>query len=171
MNFDYALARLKAVFSSSHVASKCGHKTKRAGIIHGYQETSILKMPLLADGTVEYCLDCVSKMSIRCAWCGSAIMVGNPITLYSPKADYKIPEYATRYPESPTALVGCLGWDCADTGGDRAGFWMPGENGIGMVHRVPTMFETMMNSAVSSGVIIHDINDIKEAHNPHTFPT
>jgi hypothetical protein len=45
-------------------------------------------MPLSNNDCPDYCLDCVSKMSIRCAWCAEPIHVGDEISFYSPIEPY-----------------------------------------------------------------------------------
>jgi len=85
----------------------CGHTAKWKTIltIHGHE--GVFKAP---SKTPAYCPQCWAQAAIKCAWCGGTIVPGDPITLYSP------------------GNVGCLGWDCADTGADHAGFWvMPGK--------------------------------------------
>ena len=77
-------------------------------------------------------------MAIQCAWCGGAIFIGNPITLYSPgprlgffssseeteaqrsreRTDYVPPEGAVLFREDPPVYVGCMRMNCADTGAD-----------------------------------------------------
>ena len=46
------------------------------------------------------------------------------------------------YNENPLQLVGCLRWECASTGADRMGFWVP----PGIVHRVPSAIEMCMQA-------------------------
>jgi len=99
---------------------------------------------------LEYCHKCLGEMSIRCAWCGEVIFIGDPITLYSPvKKDHKLPDYAVLYNKEENQYVGCLGWDCAQTGGDRAGFWVP----PGKVHRVATAWETLIQNPDAKCII------------------
>jgi hypothetical protein len=95
-------------------------------------------------------------MAIRCAWCGNVIFIGDPITLYTPaKKDFSIPEYAKIYTDKPLRIVGCLRWDCAETGADRAGFWMP----PGKVHRMPTAFEKLMSNDGKGIIICENLTD------------
>lgn len=106
-------------------------------------------------------------MSIQCAWCGKSIAIGDPVTLYTPEDSYEVPDYAVPYTEGGSkALVGCLRWNCADTGADRAGFWMPGDNGEGKVLRVPNAFETLIRNPGASTVLVRDTHDLAEAVNP-----
>lgn len=102
-------------------------------------------------------------MTIPCAWCGKPIVVGSPITLCSPiKPDYTPPvEGFVTYSEDPLRLVGCLRWDCADSGIYRAGFWVP----PGKVDRVLSPLEIAM--MVDGVVIVSDITDPAEARS-HT---
>jgi hypothetical protein len=146
----------------TYLAKKCGHTTKRSGMMDVFGHTIIMTMPKNKDFSVDYCISCVSKMSIRCAWCGKPIVIGDPVTLYSPaKADYKVPEYAVWHDKKEKQLVGCLRWECADTGMDRAGFWLP----PGKVERVPTAVEMIFAAGGKKGLIINDL------HNPGDLGT
>ncbi len=130
-------------FRKVHTANICGHKTHKKGFMHDGESTTIMEMPLAENGHPDYCLDCIDKMSIRCAWCGKTITIGSPVTLYIPKKGFKIPDYAVSYGEGEQkALVGCLGWDCAECGADLAGCWVP----PGIVKRVPSPFEIAMQT-------------------------
>ncbi len=119
-------------------------------------------MPRNETGGFDYCLDCVAAMTIRCAWCGNVIFIGSPVTLYGPLPEFQIPEYAVVHSRDPLKLVGCLGWDCADSGFDRAGFWMPGPDGSGLVHRVHTAFEMMLEDPTIVSMMVNDLSDPSE---------
>ncbi len=124
-------------------------------------------MPLSENGKPDYCLECIGNMTIQCAWCENLIAIGSPITLYTPAEGYEVPGHAVPYTEnSSKAFVGCLGWNCADTGGDRAGFWLPDDDGKGKVHRVPTAIETLMSNPDATMLIIQDTHNVAEAENP-----
>ena len=77
------------------------------------------------------------------------------IKLYSSKKGFAVPGHAVRCSENPLRLVGCLGWDCAETGADRAGFWMP----PGEVRRVPTVFMQLMGATDPGAIVISDLQD------------
>lgn len=155
-----------------YMATICGHHTKRTGKISAFGHTITTKMPINEEGSVDYCLNCIAKMAIRCAWCGNPIFIGRPITLYTPVSDnFKIPEHAVVYEREPSLqLVGCLRWDCAEAGADRAGFWVPGEDGKGRVERVPIVHEMVLSTKRSSFVLVNDMDDISEARNPNIIP-
>ena len=110
----------------------------------------------------NYCAQCFAKAAIKCAWCGKSIVPGSPITLYLPKEGASVPGHAVPYKEMSTkdgrhAYVGCLRWECADTGADRAGFWvMPGK-----VRRVLSVFEQVM--LTNDVIIVGDVSDPAEA--------
>lgn len=136
--FKCGWLKISSFVSRLHVANKCGHRTKRAGWVEAFGEKYFVEMPVAKNGRPDYCHACIGSMAIRCAWCGEPIHIGNPVTLYTPsKRGFVIPTYAVRYSKDPLQLVGCLAWGCAETGADRAGFWMP----PGEVFRVPTVFE------------------------------
>jgi hypothetical protein len=120
-------------------------------------------MPLNKDGSVDYCLDCIGKMAIHCAWCGNPIFIADAVTLYTPNdKNFRIPDQAVVHSRDPLQLVGCLGWNCAMSGADRAGFWVPGDNGKGKVHRVPSPLEIALGTGKE--VIVSDVTDMAEAH-------
>jgi len=107
--------------------AKCGHKTVLKGKVEASGKHVTTTMPKNNEGSTDYCLECLGKMAIRCAWCGDPIFIGDAVTLYSPTKpnDVKMPEHAVVHDEikGRKRYVGCLGWNCAETGGDRAGFW------------------------------------------------
>lgn len=153
---------LKSLSPKRYVATKCGHQTKRTGKCTSFGVSYTMQMPQNDDGSVDYCLDCIGNMAIRCAWCGDSIHIGEPITLYTPaKEDFKIPEYAGVYSLKPLRLIGCLGWDCASSGADRSGFWYPGDNGRGGVRRVASPIEIAFGTGVVG--ITQDLGSMKEA--------
>jgi hypothetical protein len=141
-------------FGNSYKASVCGHETKLFSRVSIFGEDYFVK----AHKNSEYCPECLAKMSVKCAWCGETINVGDPITLYSPKKqDFKIPEHAVVYKEEPLQLVGCLAFGCALSGGDRSGFWVQ----PGKVYRVASPVEMAF---LSKGiVVVHDLSDITQA--------
>ena len=143
------------------IAKKCGHEVQRKTEIEVFGE----KFPMeLKDGcTPDWCPACMSKAAIRCAWCGKFIMPGDPITLYSPtKNDFVKPEHAVVYQENPLQLVGCMRWECAHTGADRAGFWkMPGE-----VQRLLSPIEQVLMGGKDM-VFVEDVGDRQEAVDAH----
>lgn len=107
----------------------------------------------------EYCHKCLSEMVIRCAWCGDPIFIGDAITLYSPtKKDYEFPSHAVFYDKEKKIVVGCLGWNCDRTGGDRAGFWFPPSK----VHRVPTAWKTLCQNPDAKAIITSDLSDPRQ---------
>jgi hypothetical protein len=136
-------------------ANICGHSTNTQGKFEAFGKTYAMIMPLAENGRPDYCIDCIGKMSIQCAWCGGSILIGEPITLYIPKDPSKMPAYAVAYDADPTCFVGCLRWECGITGADRAGFWMP----PGRVERVPSPIEMLMSSSKGSAVIVGDLSD------------
>ena len=146
MVLDNFFLRLSSLSPFRFTATKCGHRTKRCGAVSAFGRSIIVKMPVREDGSVDYCLDCIGKMAIRCAWCGNPIFIDDSVTLYTPRGDFQVPDHATVYREKPLQLVGCLGWNCADSGADRAGFWMPGENGKGCVQRMETPHEMILRA-------------------------
>ncbi len=145
-------------FRKTYTTNMCGHLTKRSGKITSHGESYIMTMPLSENGNPGYCLDCLAKMSIRCAWCENSIHIGDPVTLYISRGSNKVPEHAVRYDRDERCYVGCLGWGCAETGADRQGFWMP----PGKVARIPSPMEMLMSSGSNGKAVI-----VGDLSNPH----
>lgn len=153
--------KIRRLLPIKYTAQKCGHWTKKKGAISAFGHKGAVEMPFNDEGGVDYCLDCIGRMAIRCGWCGEVIWIGQPITLYTLLDKFEIPEYAIKYSENPLQLVGCLGWNCADTGADRAGFWLPGESGVGQVLRVVSgIEEVLLTDSIS---IVNNLGDIPAA--------
>ncbi len=132
-------------FKTTHVTNICKHKTKQKDFINDGAGITIMEMPLAKNGHPDYCLKCIENMSIQCAWCNKNIAVGSHITLYSPvNKDFEIPKHAIIFNKEHRQLVGCLRWECADSGADRAGFWVPGDNNEGCVERVMSPLESSL---------------------------
>lgn len=138
--------------------AKCGHPTGLNGSVTVCGETLPGKLCLNSQGQIPYCHKCLEAMAIPCAWCGKAILVGDPITLYSPRdKSYQPPPGAVVYQQKPLQLVGCIRWDCAETGADRSGFWHP----PGQVYRVASALEMVL--ATNDVVMINNLRDPEEA--------
>jgi len=144
--------------------SLCGHETALRGTVEVFGKTLTLKN----QDPPQHCLQCLADMSIRCAWCREPILVGDPITLYTPRPTYEIPDHAVYYSDNPVQLVGCLRWDCADSGASRAGFWLPSETeaGVAVVQRVLSPLEQCMMGGGT--VIVNDASNVAEAVNNTT---
>ncbi len=153
--------KLFNIFKKKIVAG-CGHKTLEKDTVTAFGASCKTKIPIV-DGKTDYCHRCLEKMAIRCAWCGKVIFIGDPITLYSPRdKNWKMPDYAVLYNKEHNSYVGCLRWNCAETGADRAGFWYP----PGKVYRVPTPIEMCMQNMQNCRnevVCVSDLSNPKEA--------
>lgn len=132
----------------------CGHKTKQKGKISAFGVATITTMPINTLGSVDYCLKCIQKMAIKCAWCGKPIFIGDDITLYSPSEDFEIPDYAVTYGENKSQVVGCLRPSCADTYADKAGYWAPGDDHKGVARITANAYELLENADIGSIVIM-----------------
>lgn len=146
MNFKGLLQWIYKRKLPYYTATKCGHRTEQSGPVSAFGHTIIKQMPKNEYGSVDYCLDCIGKMTILCAWCGNHIFIGDPVTLDEPDDGFKIPEYAVFSCDKPRQLVGCLRRKCADTSADCAGFWLPDSDGKGYVHRIPTAYELILGA-------------------------
>lgn len=107
--------------------ANCGHECIKKDKVSAFGVTIITEVPLV-NGKIEYCHKCLEKMAIRCAWCEKPIFVGDFITLYNVNSNYQIPKFSVIYNKEPLQLVGCQRSNCADTGADYCGRWMPPGN-------------------------------------------
>ncbi len=119
---------------------------------------------------LPYCADCFMKMAVPCAYCGLPICIGDPITLYAKMPDFEVHKGAVCF--DGNVYVGCLRWDCAMSGLDRSGFWMPDPDAdevMGCVKVVPSPLEMLLNSPL--GMLIIDPTKIPpEALPPELRP-
>lgn len=142
-------------------ASVCGHRTKRTDEVHAFGDHMITTAPL-ENGAPPYCHRCVEKAAIACARCGGAIFpTDEPVNLCSPAdpKNFVIRPGAVVYQKDPLILVGCLRWNCADSGASRAGFWvMPGK-----VERVASPFELALAASDCQPIFVEDIGSLAEA--------
>jgi hypothetical protein len=147
------------------VRARCGHLTSLQAIVWRGDEAKVTDMS--SQDQPEVCGDCLAAMAISCAWCGEAIFIGDPVTLYSARREKiaELPEGAVLYlpdymeggSRAYITAVGCLGWNCADTGADRAGFWLPDPNrpGHGYVKPVESMYTRAMRDGIA---IVEDMS-------------
>jgi len=154
----------KSLFSSlfsgkEALRAECGHEIKsRKGKVRAFGETIETTVPVDEQDVTAYCHACLSTMAILCAWCGKPIFIGDPVTLYTPRnGNYKPPEGSRIYREDPLQLVGCLRWECADSGADRAGFWYP----PGEVYQVLSPLEQCLRSGTV--IAVSNVGDMEEA--------
>lgn len=132
-------------------SANCGHQTKIRDSVSVFGEINIISM-IPKSGKIEYCHKCLEKMIIKCAWCQRPIFPDHPITLYDfPSENFVAPEHSIIHSKDPVKLVGCLRPDCADTGMDRAGFWVS----PGKVEQIMTAYER-----IESGEKVVIINDL-----------
>ncbi len=137
--------------------AKCGHKTKLIAEVKIFGEKTIF---WLNKKNIKYCQQCLVDMSIKCSWCGKSITVRDPVTLCTPmKKDFQMPEWAVIYKKVPLQLVGCLRWECAESGVDRAGFWIA----PGKVHRVLSPLEMLIAYSSENPIICNNLENIKNA--------
>ncbi|MFA6493061.1 MAG: hypothetical protein WCV58_02920, partial [Patescibacteria group bacterium] len=110
------------------------------------------------NGQPDYCIECLLKITIRCTWCGEPIFPDSPITLYSASdKTFEPPKHAVYYWDGKRrCFVGCMRFNCAESGADRAGFWVP----PGVVKRVASPLELALSSG--STVVVSDLSDQNE---------
>ncbi len=126
------------------VGSCCGHAVTLAedsrgaltGMLTAFGKSRKTAVPRTGEGKVHYCLDCLSKMSIRCATCGDVIFVGDTIStgevVGKPAFDNIV-----RDPKYPEYYIGCASnRACCPDIDYLAGHWMPNDDGTASVKRI-----------------------------------
>lgn len=100
----------------------CGHRGPRAFKVNVFGAVSrrIRQRARCPDCFLEH----EAKRTAKCACCGLPIMHGDPVALYVPVPAMK---YLAGASQVDGAVVGCLRWDCAPTGGFFAGHWIDGK--------------------------------------------
>lgn len=141
-----------AVVFSRQLMAKCGHRTRLKDKVSAFGEYALSTLSINKDGSMDYCHKCIEKMAIQCAWCGKSIFIGDAVTLYSPNKKYEVPEHTIVYSQDPLRLVGCMRGNCADTGADQSGFWIP----PGEVKKVPTVIEMLISTGASCAIVSGD---------------
>lgn len=155
---------LRSLVFQPKPAVHCGHLVSQVrGKVTAFDETRTCIIPRDSDGHLPYCHACIGSMTVRCAWCGLPIFIGDMVTLYfvgGEKPDQKIPDHAVILDAKSRTLVGCSRISCADSGADYAGFWIPADkqrNGrwIGGVQPFPSGVETAMETG--EVMVINDL--------------
>lgn len=141
-------------------ATICGHQTQRKGDVVAFGHKTGLQMPINNHGSVDYCLNCIGKMTIQCVLCGEPIFVPEPVALVKRDQNDDIPPHAVLYLEEQQVWIACLGPQCA-LPALRVGFWMPGDNGKGHIRSVTPPAKMAMQSG--KAVIVKDVKSMSEA--------
>ncbi len=121
---------LSRLFRRTYIANVCGHETHQEHNGRVRDKALTMGVPLAHNGEPDFCVACVTDMSIRCARCGKPIVVGDIVTLHVPAVDFEVPDFAVwhQLDEKRQALVGCLRRDCVELGVNVWGRWQaPGE--------------------------------------------
>lgn len=146
-------------------ATRCKHLSAEKGWIRAFSCDTITEMATTGEDTVDWCLSCIEKMAIPCAWCGGAVFIGDPVTLYTPAPNGRVIERAVwfnpQHESAPSAVIGCLRMSCADSGADVMGFWMPQKDGAGAVQRIRSVYERIISSDAEAAIIDHSTREVR----------
>ena len=98
-----------------------------------WSEHSFINLSRNADGSVDWCLDCVAQMTIRCGlpMCERPIFVGHPVIAYCITREMELSPHATVVGVNPRFVLGCTYLECARSGRGRTGYWVTGPGGKG----------------------------------------
>jgi hypothetical protein len=119
---------LQILFSRHYTTSMSGKRTKRRGFLRAGEEVRFCTLPLV-DGKVKYTLEEIESMTIRCAWCGCPIFIGDLVTVTAPRDPlFCVPEGAFVQSWDPLTVVGCDRDTCTDTCMEICGQWQPNES-------------------------------------------
>ncbi|HWH07234.1 MAG TPA: hypothetical protein VNU47_01770 [Candidatus Paceibacterota bacterium] len=158
---------ITTMFSKQSVARFCCHAVASAeGRVEAFDDHTVTTMPRNEQGGYDFCHACLGKMAIRCGWCERAIFIGDPVTLYMPSHPYVwfSPDVTFMSFDNQT-VVGCGRTDCAHTGADYAGFWVPAGvkregRWIAGVKPMISIYQTVL--ATNGAVVANDVSDMSE---------
>lgn len=155
----WLISAKEAMQVRTYRTTECGHKTKALGTWNAHGEERLIDLNV-ESGSTPYCHNCIEKMTIQCAWCGLPIFVADPISLsFCTDPDWAQPDYAVEHATgNRMSLVGCMRWDCADSGLSFAGHWAT----PGKVQKAVTPIMLAMQAAeagVETPIIFNDISD------------
>lgn len=111
----------------------CGHETYCKDWVEAYNEKRLVDL-IMDRCSIMYCHQCLSKMAIRCAWCGRVIWLDDRVRLRLNFDNIKMPDYARVVPYSfgnRPEYIGCALLDCNGLRKNRpeesepVGFWKP----------------------------------------------
>lgn len=119
-----------------YIASMCGHTTKLVETLHAFEEKAVVELPQNNRQLPMFCGSCVSKRSIRCAWCSRPIFVGDPVTLHRAPDDFEVPIESRVFSHDPRRLVGCMHPDCIEISDPMSAFWRVGDDGTCIVAEI-----------------------------------
>lgn len=152
-------------YNKEKLARFCCHAVSAAeGRVEAFGDSTTTTMPRNADGGFDFCHACLGTMAIQCAWCNRPIFVGDPVTLYMPSDPYIWFSPSVAYMTfDKLEMVGCGRTDCAETGADYAGYWVPSGlrpegRWIGGVKRMTSIYETVL--ANNRSVVADDLSSM-----------
>lgn len=101
-------------------ATKCGHRTHTIGSVMIFGKPMAFRL-LVENGETDYCLECIGKMAIRCAWCSNPIAIGDAVTLRPPVAGRKLVNSNGCASDEAGRYLGCLKCGCLRS--EEKGVW------------------------------------------------
>ncbi len=147
------------------VARYCCHPVKKAeGRVHAFDEWTDTTMPKNEQGGYDFCLQCLGQMAIRCGWCDRPIFIGDPITLYFSRDPYLwVAPTVAIFRFEHMERVGCGRTDCAESGVDYVGVWVPTGvqregRWLGGVKRRVSILDVVM--ANNQSIIVSDLSQV-----------
>lgn len=158
--FFQRLFRRKPALTARFCCHQVSEATGRVEAFDDYTETT---MPKNADGGFDFCHACLGQMAIRCWICDRTIFVGDPITLYVPSDPFRwIPPHAAIYSLEHMEIVGCGRTDCAESGVDYRGNWVPSKTQregrwVGGVQRRVDLLQQMLENGERE-IVINDLS-------------
>jgi len=102
--------------------AKCGHNTHLIAKVTAFGETVEMTLEPNEDGSLNYCIKCLEKMTLQCPLCEGPIFIDTPIVFYPKK-------------EGIAPFIGCATFYCTTKNpskdADRRFRWIPGKKGKG----------------------------------------
>lgn len=115
----------EALFDPKVKATVCGHLTRETDKLAAFGKVKEFRLPI-KKGKTPYCHKCLSKMAIRCAYCGNPIHIGDMVII-GPAVDQgnMFDQYTAFYKGSKIYVVCTDRASCVEVAGiAEAGIWV-----------------------------------------------
>ncbi len=103
----------------------------------------------------QCCVEWFRSITCRCALCGLVILPGDAVALYRPSRKFK----KERVTEVKSGVLGCMRWDCCESGAFFAGHW----TGEGFKSAFGDGMTAVEKCFATGQVVVSDMSEMSDA--------